>query len=129
MMTLCFLSIVRVDIPLNCQSCKPQLSELPKTWKTLCFPSIVCVDSRSFRSYNRKTKTICFLSTAWVDSSHFKSYLRKMKILCFPSTVRVDNRYFQSYLQKIRSGYSSVLNFCSYCFCCESCKAFWKHLD
>ena len=37
--------------PVNCQSWQLELSELPKTWKTLCLSSTARVDNCSFQSY------------------------------------------------------------------------------
>ena len=48
------LSTVGVNNPVNSgsrHSCQPQLSELPKIWKTLCYLSTIGIDNVAFRSY------------------------------------------------------------------------------
>ena len=66
------LLTVRVDTTVD-----PYLSDLAKTWKTLCFQSTASAENRSLRSHLRKVKMLCFLLTVWLENRSFLNYFTK----------------------------------------------------
>ena len=82
--------------------CRPYLSDLAKTWKTLWFQSTTSAENRSLRSHLRKVKTLCFLLTVWLENRSFLNYFTK----------------------KASQAQSSVANLRCYCFCSELYRTF-----
>ena len=75
------------------QSWQPQLSELPKTWKTLCFPPTIGADHRSFQSYLKPERLYASHQLSELTTVAFRATI----IL---STVTVENCNFQNYMKK-----------------------------
>ena len=87
------LSTLRADIPFDCQSWQQWLSELPKTWKTLCFLSTIGFDNQSFQNYIKTGRCYAFCQLSQLTTITFRTPK-------FLPIVRVNipmGRSFQSY--------------------------------
>ena len=113
-------------LSVNYWSWQPYLSELPKkSWKTLCFLSIVGVGNCSFQSYLNPGRLYVFdqlTVSLRAEYEKWRSYascqlydlttialgntLKKMRTLCFPQNAWVDNQSFGSHLKKIKTLWS-----------------------
>ena len=83
--------------PSNCRRWELQLSELLKTWKTLCFPLSVGFESHTFQSYLKSGRLFASRQLSVLTTVALGATLKNVKTLCFPSTFGVDNFSFQSY--------------------------------
>ena len=117
------LPTATVDIPVNYQSWQPDHSELPKTWKIICFPSTIRVDNSSFQSYLNPGR--CYVSRHFVEVNNhsFQSCQNPangQSWHCFQLSG-LTNVAYRAFFKKASQVSFLVLNFYSQYFCCDLC--------
>ena len=125
------LPTATVDIPVNYQSWQPDHSELPKTWKIICFPSTIRVDNSSFQSYLNPGR--CYVSRHFVEVNNhsFQSCQNPangQSWHCFQLSG-LTNVAYRAFFKKASQVSFLVLNFYSQYFAvtCALHRACWRH--